>query len=260
MSDLKISLVQCDLAWQEPNKNRKNIGELIRQSIDETDLILLPEMFTTGFAMNPSECAEPFSKSMETISWMKEISAAYSCSIAGSVAIEENGHFYNRIIWVNPSGDVLFYDKKHLFSLTGENVKYEPGNQKIILEIRDWKIAPFICYDLRFPEWSRNNIVNGEPEYDIVFYLANWPNTRIEQWDSLLKARAIENQSYSVGVNRTGEDKNNLTFSGESVAYDFTGIQLIRPVKNTSHVHAINLQKEPLKTYRKSFPFLMDQK
>lgn len=259
MNELIITYVQCELVWENPSQNRENIKSLLIKEAKPTDLIVLPEMFTTGFTMDPSQIAEEYDPNMETILWMKEITHQMRCSIMGSIAVKAGGKFYNRMLVCTKDGNISFYDKKHLFSLTKEDKKYSPGTKELILEVNGWKIFPQICYDLRFPEGARNTISNGSPKYDVLIYSANWPKTRIEQWKALIRARAIENQCYALGVNRIGKDENNLEYSGDSIAYNFQGDLITNNQQNDALVHHICLNKKELLTYREKFPFLFDQ-
>ena len=229
MNDLNVMLVQCDLVWENPAQNRRNIEELLDHTDQQADLIVLPEMFTTAFTMVPHQVAEKYSHDMETLNWMKKVATNKRATIMGSVAVEEGGQFFNRMLVVDSSGLVTSYDKRHLFSLSNEHEFYSPGSSHGDFQLKGWNIRPRICYDLRFPEWARNTLVGGEPSYDLIIYSANWPEPRIEQWKSLLSARAIENQAYCIGVNRTGEDLNGFKFNGQSAAYNFKGEQLNNP-------------------------------
>ena len=219
---MKIALIQIQLFWENPAENRKLFEQKIISIQENVDLIILPEMFTSGFTMNPEIVAE--SMTGETIQLLKTLAKAKNCAITGSLVILENNNFYNRMVFVFPNGNIEFYDKKHLFSLAGENKVYKSGNQKKIIEFRDFKICLQICYDLRFPTFARN-----KEDYDILIYVANWPKTRINAWDILLKARAIENMCYTIGVNRVGADNNNLEYIGHSQVLDFFGNSVIEP-------------------------------
>jgi len=209
MENLKVTIIQSNLIWEDFETNLIKFSEKIDNIIEETDLIVLPEMFSTGFSMNP----EKFPKTLATdvIDWMTKKAKQKNAVITGSVIFGEHQNFYNRLIWMKPNGSYEFYDKRHLFSFAGEDKYYKAGNKKLICTIGKWRIRPLICYDLRFPVWSRN-----ENDYDVILYTANWPERRIEAWDVLLKARAIENQSYVVAVNRVGDDANGISHSGSS--------------------------------------------
>ena len=248
---MNISIVQTQLYWGSVEKNLSNIGSKIN-AITNTDLILLPEMFNTSFSPTFIHLAEDMDG--RTVSWMKEIAHIKKCAIAGSLIIEEEEKHYNRLIWVSKNGDVLHYDKRHLFSLVKENEFISKGKDRLILQLDGWKICPLICYDLRFPVFCRNNI-----DYDILIYLANWPIKRIEAWDTLLKARAIENQCYSIGVNRVGKDGNGVFFNGHSQAFDAFGNPLFDVVENQQNVFQIEIFLDDLKLKRRQMNFLKDR-
>jgi predicted amidohydrolase len=216
------------------------------------DIILLPEMFTSGFTMNPTKVAE--SMQGETVAWMKESASKKQAAITGSLVVEENGFYYNRLLFVHPDGVVESYDKRHTFTLAGENEVYSAGTQKLIVNYKGWKICPLICYDLRFPVWARN-----VENYDVLIYVANWPKVRIAAWDALLKARAIENMSYCIGVNRVGLDGNNHEYSGHSAAYDVLGNRLDSIPVEKEAIEIVTLNKRDLETYRMKLNFLEDR-
>ncbi|MFI0492026.1 nitrilase-related carbon-nitrogen hydrolase, partial [Flavobacterium sp.] len=192
---MKIAIIQSPLSWENPTENRNYFEEKINAITEKVDLIVLPEMFTTGFTMNPSSVAETMQG--ETILWLQSLAKAKNSAITGSVVITENGNFYNRLVFVFPSGEIQFYDKRHLFTLAGEDKVYTSGNQKLIVEYLGWKICPLVCYDLRFPVFARNT-----EEYDVLLYVANWPKVRMNAWNILIKARSVENMCYTIGVNR----------------------------------------------------------
>lgn len=248
---MKIALLQSDLIWENPKANRNHFEETIKAIAEDVNLIVLPEMFTTGFTMNPSTVAETMLG--ETIMWMQSLAKAKNAAITGSVIIEENANFYNRLVFVFPSGEIQFYDKRHLFTLAGEEKVYAKGNRKLIVEYLGWKICPLVCYDLRFPVFSRN-----VEEYDILLYVANWPQKRIAAWDVLLKARAVENMSYVLGVNRTGTDDNEHFYVGHSQAVDFLGNYLLEPQQKEG-IFVVGLHKEKLLETRKRLGFLNDR-
>ena len=248
---MKIALIQISLVWEDPKSNRVNIEQKINAIESGTDLIVLPEMFTTGFTMHP----EAFAETMEgkTVLWMQSLAKAKNAAITGSLVIIENGNYYNRLLFVFPSGEIQFYNKRHLFTLAGEDQSYTNGTQKLIIEYKGWKICPLICYDLRFPVFSRNT-----ENYDLLIYVANWPKTRINAWDTLLKARAIENMSYTIGVNRLGIDNNNLEYVGHSQLTDYLGNSVIEPHKEEG-VFIAEIDKKTLVETRKKLDFLKDQ-
>ena len=248
---MKIAVIQSNLTWEEPTTNRALFYKKIIELKEEVDLIVLPEMFNSGFTMNPNQVAEPMNG--ESVIWMKNLAKQRNCAITGSIIIEENGDYYNRLLFVLPSGEIQTYNKKHLFSLAGEDKKYKAGKSKTIVNYRGFRICPLICYDLRFPVFSRN-----VEEYDILLYVANWPETRIKAWDILLRARAIENQCFTIGVNRIGEDNNQLLYNGHSQAIDFLGNYLLEPQEKEG-VFIVELDKNQMISSRKSLGFLSDK-
>ena len=246
---INVTLIQSDIIWEDRISNLKKYQEKINQ-IESTDLIILPEMFTTGFSMSPKGISENMNG--ETIQWMKQNAHKMNSAICGSIIIEEDSKYFNRFIWVNPDGSIHHYDKRHLFSFAGENENYTPGNEKIIIEYKGWKICPLICYDLRFPVWSRNS-----EDYDLLIYVANWPDKRKSAWKSLLTARAIENQCYVIGVNRVGEDSKNY-YSGDSSLINALGETLY----TNSHIeetYSNTISKYDLNKIRTQLPFLNDK-
>ncbi|WP_272150505.1 amidohydrolase [Tenacibaculum aiptasiae] len=249
---LKIALIQADLVWENPTENRNRFQEKIMAISDTIDLIILPEMFTTGFSMTPENIAETMEGN--TVNWMLKLAKEKNCAITGSIIITENDNYYNRLLFVHPSGKVESYDKKHTFTLAGEHEVYTAGKTKNIIDYKGWKICPLICYDLRFPVWARNT-----ENYDLLLYVASWPKPRIEAWDSLLKARAIENMSYTIGVNRVGVDPNNYEYNGNSVAYDMLGNCMDKKNNNEEVSIIIELDKESQLKIRNRFRFLEDQ-
>lgn len=260
MSDLKFCIIQTELFWEDPDANLN----MLRQKTDAWDMhgqiMVLPEMFTTGFSMNP----EAFAQTMDgsAIEWMKETAVKKKCIITGSLMIKEaNGdetNYYNRLIWMQPDGICRYYDKRHLFSLADENNYYTAGEKRIVFSVNGWKILPMICYDLRFPVWSRQqSFESGEPEYDVLLYVANWPEKRIHAWRSLLTARAIENQCYVVAVNRTGTDGKGVLYNGQSMVIDPLG-QILFDAEDTESITTVTLEASVLLSVRKSFPFLRD--
>ena len=248
---MKIALIQVPLFWENPKLNRDYFEEKINAIAENVDLIILPEMFTSGFTMNPKAVAETMQG--DTILWLKNLAKAKNAAITGSLVIEKNGHFFNRLVFVFPSGEIQKYDKKHLFTLAGEDQIYTSGNQKLLVEYKGFKICPLICYDLRFPVFARNT-----EDYDVLIYVANWPKIRINAWDSLLKARAIENMCYTIGVNRIGEDANQHEYIGHSQVVDFLGNYNIEP-QETEGVFMTNLDKNLLLETRQKFGFLNDR-
>lgn len=252
MNDLRITLIQQSLFWEDKEKNLSLFEEKIDSISEKTDLIVLPEMFSTGFTMNAAELAEGMDG--PTVSRMRKIAQRKNCVITGSFIAEENGMFYNRLIWMRPDG-FDYYDKRHLFTYAKENQTYRPGKKKLIVTLNGWRILPLICYDLRFPVWSRRS---KKEDYDLLLYIANWPEKRSFAWKQLLIARAIENQSYVVGLNRQGNDGNNIYHSGDSVLLDYTGKQISDPTLNGEFIQTIIIYKEALSDFRKHFAFFED--
>lgn len=248
---MKIALFQTNLIWENPKENRTIIEEYFINECVSFDLFVLPEMFTTGFTMNPENVAETMQG--ETISWMKSLALKKNCAVCGSLVVSENNSFYNRFIFVRPNGEIDFYNKRHLFSLAGEHEKYSKGTKKVIIDYKDWKICPQVCYDLRFPAFSRNH-----EEYDLLLYVANWPKPRTNAWDILLKARAVENLCYVVGVNRIGFDENNHEYIGHSQVIDELGNQIL-DVEEKQGVFIIELDKNKMHETRNKLNFLNDK-
>lgn len=258
MQDLKVTLVQADLAWENGDANRSHFEEMIR-NVKDTDLILLPEMFATGFSMN----AKPLAENMngKSVNWMKNIAAEKNAAVAGSLIIEDGGFYFNRLIWASPDGSIQHYDKRHLFSLAEEERFYKQGNKKIFTEINEWKILPLICYDLRFPVWARQSppfTEMGKHPYDILIYIANWPEKRIYAWKHLLIARAIENQSFVIGLNRVGHDGNGINYPGQSCFIDPMG-EVVENSGDTESVKTISISKSLISDIRSKFKFLDDR-
>jgi len=251
-NELNITILQSDLVWENAPKNRKNFETKIDAITAPTDIIVLPEMFTTGFAMQPEHLAETMDG--DTIQWMQKIAKEHNTAICGSIIITENKQYYNRFLFVTPSGEIQFYNKRHLFSLAGEHERYQNDNKQVIIDYKGWKICPLICYDLRFPVWSRNT-----SNYDVLIYVANWPKPRVTAWNTLLKARAIENMSYVVGANRVGTDANGHEYTGNSIVLDELGNELTSVTENTEAIITTTLFKEKLLSSRSKFNFLNDQ-
>lgn len=248
---MKVALIQAPLVWENPKQNRNYFEDKINSIKETIDLIVLPEMFTSGFTMNPKAVAE--SMQGETVLWLQVLAKAKNAAITGSLVIEEKGNFYNRLVFVFPSGAIKTYDKKHLFTLAGEDKAYTSGTQKLVFEYQGLKICPLICYDLRFPVFARNT-----EEYDVLIYVANWPKPRINAWEALLKARAIENMCYTIGVNRIGEDPNKHDYPGHSQVIDELGNYLIAP-QEIEGVFITTLNKNTLEATRQKFGFLNDR-
>lgn len=248
---LHITLLQNTLVWEDPAANREQFAERLAH-IDDTDVVVLPEMFTTGFSMAAATYAEDANNG-PTLKWMKHQAERHQTVLVGSIMVKEAGLYYNRLYWVQPDGRVVHYDKKHLFSMAKEHEVYTPGNQRVIIEYKGWRIAPFICYDLRFPAWNRN-----VRNYDLAIYVANWPSARAHHWRSLLTARAIENLAYIAAVNRVGTDEKGHHYSGDSSIIGPSG-HLLAYQSHSEGVLRATLDREYLLATRKKFPFLMDR-
>jgi predicted amidohydrolase len=245
-----VTLVQTDLAWQDPAANRRRLAAHFRGLVGHTDLVVLPEMFSTGFSMEAAGLAEDMNG--PTIGWLREEAAALGCVITGSVIVREEGRCYNRLVWARPDGTLDHYDKRHLFRIASEQDHYAAGERRLVVALKGWRVCPMICYDLRFPVWSRNR-----GDYDLLLYVANWPLRRAHAWSTLLRARAIENLSYVAGVNRIGRDGNGATYAGDSVALDFLG-QPLSSEGGGDRVETAVLDLESLQAYRQSFPAHLD--
>ena len=249
---LKIALIQSDLVWENPTENRFHFTKRINELEEDVDLIILPEMFTTGFTMNASSLAETMQG--ETVNWMLKMAKNSKAAIVGSLIISEESKYYNRLLFVHPEGKIETYDKRHTFTLAGEDKVYQAGSIKIIVDYKGWKICPLVCYDLRFPVWARNT-----ENYDVLLYVANWPKPRITAWDALLKARAIENMTYCVGVNRVGLDINKYEYTGSSAVYDVLGGKITNITLSKEETEVVTLDKNHIKKYRDRLQFLGDQ-
>lgn len=246
---MKILLLQTDIRWQSPDENRRRASEWIDAS-PEADLVVLPEMFTTGFCTAPKGVAEQ--ADAETLAWMRETAARHDTAVAGSVATEEDGRYYNRFYFVRPDGTYTLYNKRHLFTFAGEDKHYEAGQERVIVEWRGWRILLQVCYDLRFPVFARNG-----GDYDLALYVANWPTVRIHPWNTLLRARAIENVCYVAGVNRTGDDPF-VSYSGGTALVDFKGETVAEAAWNAEEAVYVELDKDALDGFRNKFPALND--
>lgn len=250
MQDLSVTLIQTPLYWEDAVANRAMLEEKIG-SIDKTDVIVLPEMFTTSFTNNASKLAEH--PNLHTFKWMKQIAAQSGACVVGSYAVKVGEQYHNRLLWMQPDGIFYTYDKRHSFRMSDEHKVYTSGEKQLVVEYKGWKIAPFICYDLRFPVWSRNT----ENKYDLAIYVANWPAARAHAWKTLLPARAIENLSYVIGLNRIGIDGLGLDYAGDSVVHDFKGMPLVE-LQSDDTIETIVLSKNELETFRKEFPAYLD--
>ncbi|MES2430320.1 MAG: nitrilase family protein [Bacteroidota bacterium] len=255
--DLTITTIQTALFWEDKQANLKMLTEKILSIPQKTELVILPEMFSTGFSMQPKLLAEKMDG--ETIQWMKDICKKKNIILTGSLIIEEDKKYYNRLIWMLPNGHFGFYDKRHLFGYAKENEHYSAGNKRLIASVKGWKVNLLICYDLRFPVWSRQAPKEGDDhEYDLLLYVANWPEKRSSAWNTLLQARAIENQCYVVGVNRVGYDGHNINHTGNTGVIDPLG-DILYHKTDDEDIFTITLQRVVLDEVRKRFPFLKDR-
>lgn len=252
MSRLKISLIQTSLHWEDVEANLKMFTNIFEGIKSDPDLIVLPEMFTTGFTMKPELHAE--NDQGPGLNWLKNQAQLKNAVITGSIVFEEGGKYFNRLFWVSPNGTFDVYDKRHLFSLAGEENHYQAGNKRLVVELKGFKIMPLICYDLRFPVWSRNDL-----DYDVAIYVANWPERRSFFWKQLLVARAIENQAYVLGVNRVGDDGNGIYHSGDSVCLGPLGNEVNSAIPGNQEVLNVEIAMDELKSVRQKFRFLEDR-
>ena len=257
MSTLTISTIQTNLYWENKAANLQMLEEKINSLYQKTEIVVLPEMFSTGFSMKPEQFAETMDG--PTVEWMKRLSASNRVIITGSLIIKEAGNYYNRLIWMMPNGECGYYDKRHLFAFAEEDKHYQAGSKRLIASVKGWKINLQVCYDLRFPVWARQTADknNHLPEYDVLIYVANWPEKRIHAWKTLLCARAIENQCYVIGVNRIGKDGNDIYHSGNSLVIDPLG-EVLYHMADEEDVFTITLQKDWLEEVRTKLPFLKD--
>lgn len=259
MSSLSFTLIQSNLFWEDKLANLKLLEQKILSIKEKTEVTILPEMFSTGFTMNAEKLAEPMTG--ETVAWMKRIAIQKKIILTGSIIVEEGGKYFNRLIWMQPNGQFGFYDKRHLFGFAGEHEKFTEGNKRFMASVNGWKINLQICYDLRFPVWARQTSFPGllsererEFEYDVLINVANWPKARTSHWKTLLTARAIENQCYAIGVNRVGEDGNNVVYPGNSMVINALG-ETLYCKEIDEDIFTITLNKEELSAIRHKFPF-----
>ena len=258
---LTITGIQTQLHWEDKQANLEMLEQKIFSIKEKTEIVILPEMFSTGFSMQPEKLAETMEG--ETVRWMRKIATAKKIILTGSIIVEDEGHYYNRLIWMLPNGECGYYDKRHRFAFAGEDKKFTAGAKRLIASVKGWKINLLVCYDLRFPVWSRQtSTCTGEgevvpPEYDLLIYVANWPEKRIHAWKTLLQARAIENQCYVVGVNRVDNDGNDIHYSGESMVVDPMG-EVLYLKKDEEDIFTVALNKDHLNTVREKFPFWRD--
>jgi len=251
MNDLTVTIIQTGLHWQDRPANRRHFSRLLQEQPNESDLIILPEMFTTGFTMEAAAMGETMEGA--TVEWLAEQAAGLNTTITGSFIAKDQGKHYNRLLWMPPDGQYQVYDKKHLFTLAGEQHHYSPGHKRLVTELKGWKILPIVCYDLRFPVWCRN-----QDDYDLMICVANWPDKRSDAWRQLLIGRAIENQAYTIGVNRVGYDGNDIYYSGHSCIIDYAG-QALCKLAHLETSFTTNLSAEQQHTFRRKFRFLADR-
>jgi predicted amidohydrolase len=250
VQDLTITILQATLHWQDAAANRAHFDGLIADIGTPTDLIVLPETFTTGFTMDAAAYSETMNG--DTIAWMKLVAQDFGTTLCGSLIIEADGRYYNRFIWMSPDGQCTHYDKRHLFRMVGEDRNFAAGTTRCVFQLKDWRVRPLVCYDLRFPVWSR-----GANEYDLMIVIANWPAPRRSAWRALLPARAVENQCYAAGVNRIGTDGNDVRYAGDSTIVDYLG-QTITDCGDGPCIETVRLDGAGLERYRKKFPAYLD--
>ena len=251
MQDLKILACQSDLVWENPEANRLAFEKMIDQNCEGHHLILLPETFTTGFPVNPKKFAE--TTNGVTVNWMKSMAVKTGAVLAGTLLLENDHGYANTLVWMTPDGNFRLYEKRHVFSMGGEDKQIQSGDRQLIVELNGWKIKPMICYDLRFPVWSKNRYLNHEFEYDLALYLANWPSVRSYPWRQLLIARAIENQAYVIGVNRVGKDDLGFDYKGFTMVLDAKGQVLAQSDENRETAVSVLLSKDELVRFREKF-------
>jgi len=256
MSQLRFTLVQTALYWEDKKANLSVLEKKVNDLNEATHVVILPEMFSTGFSMKPKLLSETMEG--ESVNWMKRLAAEKKVIVTGSLIIEEDGHYFNRLIWMLPNGQLGYYDKRHLFAYAEEDKHYTAGSKRLIASVNGWKINLQVCYDLRFPVWARQKFDEDKNfEYDVLIYVANWPQRRSTAWKTLLQARAIENQCYVIGVNRVGEDGNGVYHSGDSMVVDPLG-EILYHKEKEEDVFTIELSKQNLQTVREKFPFWKD--
>lgn len=248
---LRITLAQADLVWENPEQNRMDLEVQIKQLIGQSDLVILPETFATGFSMRASDLAEPMDG--PTVTWLLNLSHTTGIALGGSLIIKENGLYYNRFVFITPNGEMSYYDKRHLFSIGGESISFTAGDQRMIVNFSGWRIALYICYDIRFPVWCRN-----ANDTDLMIFTANWPASRNEVWKVLLKAKAIENQVYVAGINRIGTDGNGISYIGESQILNSRGEILTETRITSDGFLCYEISKKELNDFREKFPVAND--
>ena len=252
MKNLNIAYIQADLKWEDKAANLEHFGQLLGQVRPDTDLILMPETFTTAFPVDPKQFAEK--EAGPTMQWLKNQAQTKNAVIATTFPLDIDGHYYNSLVWMRPDGSYEKYFKRHTFTMGGEDKLVERGDKQLIVELNGWRIRPMVCYDIRFPVWARNRYTDGRYEYDLAFYLANFPDSRMIVWNTLLVARAIENQAYWIGVNRVGEDANSLHYSGESQVINARGEVISKAEPYQEAVLHCTLDYEKLERFRQKFP------
>ena len=250
--NLKVTIIQPDIIWKNARENLARYSDMLSGYAGTTDIVLLPEMFQTGFCTEPKEVCETMDG--DSVRWMKRTAESLNCSVAGSLVIRENRRFFNRAVFIDQHENMTWYDKRHLFSIAGEEAQFTRGLERLIVPLKDWRISFQICYDLRFPVWSRN-----QDDYDVLVYLASWPAARSDVWNALLKARAIENQSYVIGVNRIGTDGNGISYIGESMVIHPKGTITGEFQIATEDIQTFTLSRDELKEYRGKFPVWKDR-
>lgn len=251
MQALNVTLVQADILWEDKKANLRKLENLLAPEKGKTDLVVLPEMFSTGFTMNSVSYAEDPGGS--TLVWMQEQAEKLRSVVTGSFIVKEGAHYFNRLHWVLPGGEYKTYDKKHLFSMAGEDKHFTGGNEKLLVDLKGWKMCPMVCFDLRFPVWVRN-----KEDYDGLIFIANWPQKRINHWHNLLIARSIENQCYTIGLNRVGKDGNGICHNGSSMVVDPVGEKLLQ-IQHVEQVSKIALDYDTVTKTRRHMPFLKDR-
>ena len=252
MNNLKITLVQPDILWQRASENMAKYSEMFSGLSNTTDIVVLPEMFSTGFCTDPETIAETMDG--DTVRWMKRTAESMKCAVAGSLIIREDRHFFNRLIFIDQYENLTWYDKRHLFRMAGEESKFTAGINRLIVPLKGWHVCFQICYDLRFPVWSRN-----QDDYDVLVTVANWPAARNDVWNTLLKARAIENQSYAIGVNRVGTDGNGVYYTGDSMVINPKGVVIGEFPASKEEIQTITLSRDELNDFREKFPVWKDR-
>jgi predicted amidohydrolase len=255
VSSLHVCLFQANIRWKAVKENLMHYEQCLEQIADKPDLLIFPEMFNTGFAVDTIQLAETIDG--ESVGFLRYCAKKYRTAVTASLALKENGKFYNSLLWIMPDGEIYRYDKRHLFRMASEEHLFSQGQERLLVNYKGWIFLPLICYDLRFPIWSRNVRKSNEFLYDCLLYIANWPSSRMQVFKTLLSARAIENQSYAIGVNRVGEDGNGLLYSGNSQVINPFGI-IMSEAASKEEIISVTLNKEDLVKYRMQFPVSLD--